>query len=80
MFQILVLGAGADIQIETFLRMTETMKPYKTSMLLDFEAGRVLELEAILGNAIRIGEKKGLEVPHIQTLYFLLKLRTGTHS
>ncbi|WP_078127867.1 ketopantoate reductase family protein [Leptospira alexanderi] len=69
-----------DIQIEAFLQMTEMMKPYKTSMLLDFEAGRVLELEAILGNAIRIGEKKGLEVPHIQTLYFLLKLRTGAHS
>lgn len=39
MFQILVLGAGADIQIEAFLQMTEMMKPYKTSILLDFEAG-----------------------------------------
>ncbi len=70
MFQILVLGAGADIQIEAFLQMTEMMKPYKTSILLDFEAGRVLELEAILGNTIRIGEKKGLEVPIFKPFIF----------
>ncbi|WP_061248326.1 ketopantoate reductase family protein [Leptospira alstonii] len=69
---------GAEIpetQIEILIRMTEVMKPYKTSMLLDFEAGRPLESEAILGNAIRIGEKNGLEIPYIQTLYSLLKLR-----
>ncbi|RHX79025.1 2-dehydropantoate 2-reductase [Leptospira yasudae] len=63
-------------QISTFIQMTEAMKPYKTSMLLDFEAGRPMELDAILGNAIRIGEKYGLEIPHIHTLYSLLKLKS----
>ncbi|TGM06306.1 2-dehydropantoate 2-reductase [Leptospira barantonii] len=69
---------GAEVpetQIHTFITMTETMKPYKTSMLLDFESGRPMEIEAILGNTIRIAEKNGLEIPHIQTLYSLLKLK-----
>lgn len=69
---------GAEVpeeQIGTFISMTEAMKPYKTSMLLDFEAGRPMEIEAILGNAIRIAEKNTLEIPHIQTLYSLLKLK-----
>ncbi|MCG6167955.1 ketopantoate reductase family protein [Leptospira sanjuanensis] len=70
-------GATVPIeQISKFIQMTEAMKPYKTSMLLDFEAGRPMELEAILGNAIRIGEKYGLEIPHIHTLYSLLKLKS----
>lgn len=69
---------GAEVpetQIPTFISMTETMKPYKTSMLLDFEAGRPMEIESILGNTVRIAEKNGLEIPHIQTLYSLLKLK-----
>lgn len=68
---------GAEVpttQIDAFLQMTETMKPYKTSMLLDFEAGRPMEIEAILGNTIRIAEKNNLEIPHIQTIYSLLSL------
>ncbi|EMJ85660.1 MULTISPECIES: ketopantoate reductase family protein [Leptospira] len=68
---------GAEVpttQIDAFLQMTEMMKPYKTSMLLDFEAGRPMEIEAILGNTIRIAEKNNLEIPHIQTIYSLLSL------
>lgn len=68
---------GAEVpstQIDIFLQMTKTMKPYKTSMLLDFEAGRSMEIEAILGNTIRIAEKNNLEIPHIQTIYSLLNL------
>ncbi|UOG58201.1 ketopantoate reductase family protein [Leptospira noguchii] len=75
--QILSRLDGAEVpltQIDAFLQMTETMKPYKTSMLLDFEAGRPMEIEAILGNTIRIAEKNNLEIPHIQTIYSLLKL------
>lgn len=68
---------GAEVlstQIDIFLQMTKTMKPYKTSMLLDFEAGRPMEIEAILGNTIRVAEKNNLEIPHIQTIYSLLNL------
>ncbi|MBM9501744.1 2-dehydropantoate 2-reductase [Leptospira sp. 201903071] len=63
-------------QIEIFLEMTESMKPYKTSMLLDFENGRPMEIDAILGNALKIGEKFHFRTPHIETLYALLKLKS----
>lgn len=53
---------------------TERMEPYKTSMLLDFEAGRPLEVEAILGNATRIARKHALPTPFLDTLYALLQL------
>ncbi|MBM9577200.1 2-dehydropantoate 2-reductase [Leptospira sp. 201903070] len=70
-------GASVPLeQIETFIEMTESMKPYKTSMLLDFEAGRPMEIDAILGNALKIGEKFRFKTPHISTLYALLKLKS----
>ena len=54
---------------------TRKMPPYKTSMLLDFEAGRPMETEAILGNTVRAGHRAGVAIPHLDTVYALMKLR-----
>ena len=54
---------------------TRAMPPYKTSMLLDFEAGRPMETEAILGNAVRAGRRAGVSIPHLESLYALMALR-----
>jgi 2-dehydropantoate 2-reductase len=51
------------------------MQPYKTSMLVDFEAGRPLETEAILGAAVRAGRKAGVAVPHLESIYALMRMR-----
>lgn len=61
----------AEKQIE----LTSGMAPYKTSMTLDFETGRPLELEAILGNALRAAQRIGFPTPRMQTLYALLLFR-----
>ncbi|MCU0588738.1 MAG: 2-dehydropantoate 2-reductase [Syntrophobacteraceae bacterium] len=53
---------------------TRAMKPYKTSMLLDYENGRPMEVEAILGNAVRLARSNGVPAPHLETLYALLHL------
>jgi 2-dehydropantoate 2-reductase len=53
---------------------TLVMKPYKTSMLLDFEAGRPMEVEAILGNAVRAARRCKVSVPRLESLYALLQL------
>lgn len=45
----------------------------KPSMLLDWEQGKTMELEVILGNPIRIARSHGLEMPRLQTLYALLR-------
>ena len=60
--------------IEKNITDTIRMKPYKTSMLLDYEAGRPMEVEAILGNAVRIAGKNSIQVPHIKTVYALLDI------
>jgi len=61
----------ADV-VERMIADTRKMTPYKTSMLLDFEAGRPMEVEAILGNAVRIARRRGVAVPHMETFYALL--------
>ena len=55
------------------LEFTRNFPPYKTSMLQDYEAGRALEVEAILGNTLRVARKYGVEVPRIECCYALLK-------
>lgn len=64
--------------IEKNLTDTKKMKPYKTSMLVDYEAGRPMEVEAILGRVVKMGKKKGIEVNRLEMLYILLKLAEAT--
>lgn len=45
----------------------------KPSMLVDWEAGRPMELEVILGNPVRIAKERGFEMPRLESLYALLK-------
>lgn len=60
--------------IEANIEGTRAMKPYKTSMLLDFEARRPMEIEAILGNALRAARHLGVSVEHLEVVYVLLRL------
>lgn len=46
----------------------------KPSMLLDWEAGRTMELEVILGNPVRLARQRGVDMPRTHTLYALLKM------
>ncbi|BCX82866.1 2-dehydropantoate 2-reductase [Methylomarinovum caldicuralii] len=64
-----------DAVIDRNIDDTYKMPPYKTSMLLDFEAGRPMETEAILGNAVRAARREGVAVPHLESVYALMKLR-----
>lgn len=59
---------------ERILKSTERNTSGKPSMLLDWQAGRPMELEVILGNPLRIAKRDGLDMPRLQTLYALLKM------
>jgi len=60
---------------EAILRSTQkNTSGSKPSMLLDWEQGKTMELEVILGNPIRIAREKGFEMPRLQTLYALLRM------
>ena len=52
---------------------TRNFPPYKTSMLQDYEAGRALEVDAILGNTLRVARRFNVDVPRIECCYALLK-------
>jgi 2-dehydropantoate 2-reductase len=62
--------------IQKMLDDTERMKPYKTSMLLDFESGRPLELEAMYERTIQAAASAGVVVPRITRLWTELANRT----
>ncbi len=54
------------------LDATAKMTPYKTSMLLDFESKRPMEVEAILGNAVKFAQNKNIATPYLSSLYALI--------
>ncbi len=62
-----------DRFIQEMLDHTEKMNPYRTSMKIDFDSQRPLEVEAILGNPLRAATSAGIELPRIRVLYQQLK-------
>ena len=52
------------------------MGPYKPSSLLDWQAGRPVEVEAIWGEPWRRGVAKGASMGRLETLYRLLQILT----
>jgi 2-dehydropantoate 2-reductase len=63
--------ATPDAIIRSTQRNTSGSKP---SMAIDWEAGKNLEIEVILGNPIRLARKRGLEMPRLQSLYALVRM------
>jgi len=64
----------ADV-VDLTIDSTRKMPPYKTSMLIDYQYGRPMETEAILGNAVRAGNAAGVQTPYLSSLYALMKLK-----
>lgn len=60
--------------IDQFIEGTRKAPPYKTSMALDFENGRAMETEVILGNAVRAGRRENVVTPSLDALYALMKM------
>ncbi len=59
-----------DRQIEGTLRMPN----YVSSMGQDFLAGRPMETEALIGNAVRIARRRGVPAPRLEALYAMLRM------
>jgi 2-dehydropantoate 2-reductase len=57
------------------IEQTRGMGAYKTSMHLDMQAGRAMEVEAIFGFPVRAAQAAGAPVPRLEMLYRLLLLR-----
>lgn len=58
-----------DDFVAKMLVHTEQMTPYLTSMKLDYDHGRPLEHDAIVGNPLKFAQRQGVELPKIALLY-----------
>ncbi|KAI8370341.1 2-dehydropantoate 2-reductase [Radiomyces spectabilis] len=66
------MGYDFDVaeQTQIMLERTEkTAQNYKPSMQLDLERGSPMEVEVILGTAVRRAKEKGVDIPHLETIY-----------
>jgi 2-dehydropantoate 2-reductase len=68
------LGIDIGVSVEQRIEGAEKVGAHKTSMLQDMEAGRPLELEAIVGAVVELGAKLGLSLPCSQAVYACVKL------
>ncbi|CAN5245311.1 putative 2-dehydropantoate 2-reductase [soil metagenome] len=59
------------------MKRTDEMGAYKPSTLIDFEAGKALEIEAIWGEPLRRARAAGCEVPQFAALYEQLQEIAG---
>ena len=62
-----------DDFLEHMMNLTVKMKPYYTSMHLDRLHREPMEIEGIIGEPLRRGQQRGLELPEMQKLYGGLK-------
>ncbi|HTW57087.1 MAG TPA: 2-dehydropantoate 2-reductase [Terriglobales bacterium] len=68
------LGMELPVSIEQRMAGAEKVGEHKTSMLQDLEAGRPMELEALVGSVVELGEKVGVAMPHTRAVYSCAKL------
>jgi 2-dehydropantoate 2-reductase len=68
------LGMELPVSIEQRMAGAEKVGEHKTSMLQDLEAGRPMELEALVGAVVELGERVGLPMNCTRTVYNCVKL------
>ena len=67
------LGIELPISIDQRMAGAEKVGAHKTSMLQDYEAGRPMELEAVVGAVVELGERLGVSMPATRAVYACAK-------
>jgi len=68
---------GVTLRVSVAQRVAgaEAVGPHKTSMLQDLEAGKPLELDALVGAVIELGERADVPTPNLRLAHALVRLR-----
>jgi 2-dehydropantoate 2-reductase len=74
------VGSTPDISIEKRLRGAENVGHHKTSMLQDLEAGKQLELDAIVNAVVEMADLTGAPAPTLRTIHAATDLLARTSS
>ena len=72
------LGITFRVTIDRRLEGATRVGRHKTSMLQDLEAGRALEIDALVGSVVELGELVGVPTPTIRAIYQAAKLLDRT--
>jgi 2-dehydropantoate 2-reductase len=75
------LGITFRVGMDKRIAGAEKVGAHKTSMLVDVEAGRTPEIDALVGSVIELGRLTHTQTPHIDAVYAVTKLlaRTSCH-
>jgi 2-dehydropantoate 2-reductase len=68
------LGMELPVTIDQRMAGAERVGEHKTSMLQDLEAGRPMELEALVGAVVELGERVGIPMTCTRTVYNCTRL------
>ena len=74
------LGLEVPITIDQRIAGAEKVGEHKTSMLQDLEASRPIELEAVVGAVVELGERLSVPMPHTRAVYACTKLLAQTRA
>lgn len=68
------LGIRIDESPEDRIAVAERLGAFKTSMLQDVEAGRRIELDALLGAPLELARRHGVATPTLDTIHAMTRL------
>jgi len=74
------IGCPISESGEDRMAVTARLGAFKTSMLQDIEAGRTIELEALVGAPREIAARVGVPTPSIDTLYAITRLMAASRN
>lgn len=74
----LSLGIQTGINVTDRIAVTRKLGHVKTSMLQDAEAGRAIEIDAILGAVVELGKINGVPTPTLDMVLALTVMRAKT--
>ena len=72
------LGVSFRVGIDRRIAGAEKVGAHKTSMLQDVEAGKPLEIDALIAAVIELGKLTGIPTPHIDAVYACVSLLNKT--
>ena len=71
------LDLGITVKPEERIAQTRKLGPIKSSMLQDVEAGRPIELDAIVGSVVEIAARLGIDTPFINAVFGTVRVRAA---
>jgi 2-dehydropantoate 2-reductase len=72
------VGVRFKVSLDQRIAGAEAVGAHKTSMLVDVEQGRALEIEALVGSVVELGRITGTPTPKLDAIYATVQLLAHT--